>query len=84
MNSGDCTGCMVTFNGTNTFKDNYAAVQGGAISFASNNYTVDSKNGHLIMNNNTAGILNYAISSYSESVEITFPPINNSKGSNAS
>jgi len=66
---------MVTFNGTNTFKDNYAAVQGGAISFASNNYTVD-KNGHLIMDNNTAGILNYAISSYSESVEITFPPIN--------
>jgi hypothetical protein len=50
----------------NTFVNNYAAIQGGAISFRSARYTVIDDG--LTMTNNTAGVIKSGVSSYATTV----------------
>lgn len=56
----------------NTFVNNYAAIQGGAISFRSARYTVidddDSGDKGVTMTNNTAGVIKSGVSSYAKTV----------------
>jgi predicted outer membrane repeat protein len=63
----------VNLRKNNTFLNNYAAIQGGAISFRSASYTVI--NDGVTMKNNTAGVIKSGVSSYAKSV--SFNLVNN-------
>ena len=51
--------------------DNYATIQGGAISYRSAGYTDDGTTSFI---NNTADIINSTISSFPTSIQINFDP----------
>jgi predicted outer membrane repeat protein len=57
----------VNLRKNNTFLNNYAAIQGGAISFRSAGYTVIDDG--VTMKNNTAGVIKSGVSSYAKSVK---------------
>jgi predicted outer membrane repeat protein len=65
----DCKACFVRFKGTNNFTNNFATLQGGAISFTSAKY-IELPDSKMILQNNTAALMNVSIASYSASVKV--------------
>ena len=63
-----CSGCKVHFEGGNMFRDNYAFIQGGAISYMS--YGFKDVDNSMRFINNTDSFMNKSIASYANSVEI--------------
>lgn len=67
---GKCKVCKVTFQGKNIFRNNFAFIQGGAISYRSMGF--QNVNDSLVFINNTDLFQNKSVSSYANSVRIKF------------